>query len=88
MTERTANEILDDTFLDIRAKLLEVAADFDRIDRASDAGAKLTGSALERREKLAEAARLLLSEGPDRAERFQKLFSREYDSTWRTEMQL
>ena len=88
MTNRAANEILDESYLDIRAKLLEVAASFDRIDRASDDGSRLSGEAAEKREQLSEAVRLLLSEGPDRAERFQKLFSREYESQWRSDMQI
>ncbi len=32
---RDANRILDESFLDVRAKLLEVAAVLDRVDRAS-----------------------------------------------------
>ncbi|NND99241.1 MAG: hypothetical protein HKN47_18130 [Pirellulaceae bacterium] len=88
MTDRTANHILDETFLEIRAKLLEIAADFDRMDRAADDGESMSGVSNERREKLSEAVRLLLSEGPDRAERLQKLFSREYESQWRSEMQI
>ena len=88
MTNRTANQILDECFLDIRAKLLEVAADFDRIDRAADEQGALDGQSSENRERLSDAVRLLLSEGPDRAERLQKLFSREYESSWRSEMQI
>ena len=88
MTKRTAEAILNDQFLFIRAKLLEVAADFDRIDRAADECGKLSSEALEKRELLGEAARLLLTEGPDRAERLQKLFSREYSSSWRSDMQV
>ena len=88
MSKRTANDILNDKFLHIRAKLLEVAADLDRIERASDDQGSLSGESAEKRERLSEAVRLLLSEGPDRAERLQKLFSREYDSSWRSQMQL
>ena len=89
MAERTAKSILDEKFLDIRAKLLEVAADFDRIDRAmDDEGTSLTTDHAAKREKLNEAVRLLLSEGPDRAERMQKLFSRDYSPQWRSEMQI
>ena len=88
MTNRAANEILEESFLDIRANLLEVAASFDRIDRARDEGSELSEAAAETRERLSEAVRILLSEGPDRAERFQKLFSREYESQWRSDMQI
>ena len=88
MTNRPADAILDETFLEVRAKLLQVAATLDRIDRSSDDGSPLSGDAPDRRKKLDDAIRLLLSEGPDRAERLQLLFSREYESTWRQEMQI
>ncbi len=88
MTNRPANEILDETFLEMRAKLLEIAATIDRIDRSADDGAPLTGDAVVRRGKIDDAIRLLLSEGPDRAERLQLLFSRQYESTWRQAMQV
>jgi hypothetical protein len=88
MSHRTADEILDETFLDVRAKLLEVAATLDRIDRSSDDGSPLTGESIERRKKFDEAIRLLLSEGPDRAQRLQLLFSRQYASAWRQEMSI
>jgi hypothetical protein len=86
MSQRTATAILDESFLEVRAKLLEVAATLDRIDRSSDDGQPLTGNATARRAKLDEAIRILLSEGPDRAFRLQRLFSREYDAGWRDQM--
>jgi hypothetical protein len=85
---QSADQILDESFLEVRAKLLEIAATLDRVDRGSDESAPLSAEATPRRTKLDEAIRLLLSEGPDRAERLQRLFSREYDSNWRTHMQL
>jgi hypothetical protein len=85
---RTANSILDEKFLDIRAKLLEVAADFDRVDRAADDGETLSGHSLELRQRLGEATQIVLSEGPDRAERLQVLFSRPFEESWRSEMQI
>ena len=85
---QSADQILDECFLEVRAKLLEVAATLDRVDRGSDENAPLSANAEPRRAKLDEAIRLLLSEGPDRAERLQRLFSREYDSQWRTQMQI
>jgi hypothetical protein len=85
---RTANSILDEKFLDVRAKLLEVAADFDRIDRAAENGDALSGRSLERRQRLDEATQIVLSDGSDRAERLQVLFSRPFDESWRSEMQI
>ena len=88
MTKRDANQILDETFLEMRAKLLEVAADFDRIDRSADQAGGLTDENNLQRQKLNQAIELLLTEGPDRAERLQKLFSREYSEQCRSDMQL
>ena len=83
---RAANQILDESFLDVRAKLLEVAATLDRIDRSADEGSPLSDQASQRRARLDEAIRILLSEGPDRAKRLQLLFSREYESDWRSKL--
>ena len=85
---RPATQILDESFLEVRAKLLEVAATLDRIDHSADEGTPLDASAEVRRQKLDDAIRLLLSEGPDRAKRLQRLFSREYDTKWREQMQI
>lgn len=85
---QSANKILDDSFLEIRAKLLEVAATLDRLDRSCDEQVPLTTEAQPRRAKLDDAIRILLSEGPDRAERVQRLFSREYHTDWRVELGL
>ncbi len=85
---QSANRILDDSFLEVRAKLLEVAATLDRVDRSADEHSPLSADARPRRAKLDEAIRILLSEGPDRAERLQRLFSREYEVDWRAHMQV
>jgi hypothetical protein len=73
---RAADQILDESFLEVRAKLLEVAATLDRIDRSADEGSPLTDQNKPRRASINDAIRILLSEGPDRAERLQRLFSR------------
>lgn len=86
--KRDANRILADSFLEVRAKLLEVAAVLDRLDRASDANGPLDADAQGQRDRVAQAIELLLNEGPDRAARLQLLFSREYDEGWRDAMQL
>jgi hypothetical protein len=85
---RAADQILDETFLEVRAKLLEVAATLDRIDRSADEGAPLSDDKTGQRRQVDEAIRICLSEGPDRAERLQKLCSREYESGWRKQMQI
>ena len=68
----TANEILDQQFLEMRWRVLSLAADLDRIQRASSDGSLPTDS---RFEKLQDAIGILNSEEVDRAERVQMLFS-------------
>lgn len=71
-------EILDREFLEIRAKLLELAASFDRLQRADGDFEQDP-----RWERLRQAIEILGSQGPDQAEQIQRLFSRDYDPDWR-----
>ena len=82
-TTRSASEILDREFLSTRGKLLEVAAAFDRIDRA-DGSRQLGDDA--RHQRCLEAVAILGSEGTDRAERIQRLFSDDYREGWLQEL--
>lgn len=77
-----ANEVLDREYLQIRAKILEIAASLDRVDRG-------VGSvdADPRVELIAKGISLLSDEKQGRAERVQLLFSREYDPDWKSEFQ-
>jgi hypothetical protein len=75
---RTIEAVLEQEFLPLRAKILEIAAGLDRLDRASG-----HARSDERRQRLEQALRLLLDEAPTRAEQVQLLFSREYDDAWR-----
>ena len=80
-----SNQILDREFLEIRAKILEVAAALDRIDRAEgdvsdDSRMKLIGDGI----KVISAQQ----SDPIRAEKIQLLFSREYDSKWLEEFEI
>jgi hypothetical protein len=59
-------------YLQARMHLLETAAILDRIERHPGADA-LAGD--QRLKRLQDAARLLVDGQPERAERFQKLFS-------------
>jgi len=62
----------------LRAKVLEIAAGLDRIDRApGEQGAD------PRRDRIERAIRLLVEDEPERAARVQLLFSRDYDDAWR-----
>jgi hypothetical protein len=79
----TAPDVLDREFLQIRAKILELAASFDRLDRsegsvAGDPRMKLIHQGLE----------ILASDRPDRAEEVQLLFSRPYLQDWRRQYDL
>ncbi|MCH7988528.1 MAG: hypothetical protein IID46_05165 [Planctomycetes bacterium] len=74
----TAPDVLDREFLEIRAKILELAASFDRFDRgdgsvAADPRITLVQNALQ----------ILQRDSTDRAEEIQMLFSRQYDENWR-----
>lgn len=80
-----SKEIFEREFLGIRAKLLEVAASLDRIDRAD-------GSVKDDpRLKLIEDAIGVISSDqndPIRAEKIQLLFSREYDANWQKSFEI
>ncbi len=74
----TLTEVLDREFLELRAELLQAAARLDRIDRAE-------GNAADdpRMINLRKAISLLVSDGHERAERIQLVFSREYRPDWK-----
>ena len=78
----TAARFVDRESLQIRCRLIEIAAALDRIDAgiASDA----TG-ADPRVQRIHEAIHLLADDQADRARRIQMLFSLPYDRDWRTE---
>ena len=74
----TATAILDQEYLPLRAKLLEIAATLDRLDRA-----KGSAAGDPRVEQLREAVGTLLrGDHGDRAEQIQLLFGRPYDDDW------
>jgi len=92
-----ADRIFDETFLSLRAKLIEVAAILDRIDRAAAASTESAGEAEPtpaspslpsdpRRARVEEAIGSLLSGATasgQRAATLQQLFSRPYEPDWR-----
>lgn len=74
-----APQLLDRHFLDMRCRVLDLAAALDRIER-SEGGRRLQDARLE----LLHAAISILSDGePDRAARVQMLFSDPYDAAWK-----
>jgi len=78
-----AKQILDRQFLEMRARVLELAASLDRLDRA-DGEVSDEGQMIGILKGLA-----ILSDGEsDRANRVQLLFSRQYDENWVKEFQV
>lgn len=79
----TSAETFDREFLPARAKLLELAATLDRIDRAGGAEGD------PRLSKIHEALQTLLETNTaDRAEQLQQIFSLTYDDAWRSNFDL
>lgn len=78
-----ATEILDHEFLGIRARLLELAATFDRIQRADG---NVDGD--RRNSMVRQGLEILLKENKDRAEQVQLLFSRQYEDDWQDKFDL
>lgn len=79
MTPLPAAKALDNFFFEARAKLLDLAAFLDRINRGRDAAA--TGGD-PRLEKIRRALEVLQDQSGGRAERIQQIFSLEYDGGW------
>ena len=79
----SAPQILNREFLEIRCKILELAAALDRLERAD-------GSVDEdpRMARLREALSLVLDQHRDRAEQVQMVFSREYSDDWQQTMKI
>jgi hypothetical protein len=78
-----APEVLNRELPEIRARLLQLAAALDRMDRAAGSGNGGSVDADARRRTIDEGLRLLLTAGADRAERIQRLFSLPYDPNWK-----
>ena len=75
MTPLPANTVLEGHFLEVRSKLLDLAAILDRIDRGG-------GVNDPRLDRLRQAVELLSAGGPDQAAKVQELFSLPYDPSW------
>ena len=79
----SAPEVLNREFLEIRCKILELAAAFDRLARAD-------GSVDEdpRVARLREALATVLECPEDRAEQVQMIFSRAYEDDWQSKFKI
>lgn len=80
---RNSTDVFDQEFLPIRAKLLEVAASLDRLDRANGS---LTSES--RVKQIRAAIEVLLGSDDDRAEQVQLIFSRPFEDDWRDKFDL
>jgi hypothetical protein len=76
----TAKAALDRHYLETRCKIIEIAANLDRIDGAGDAASVRTDPRIA---KIREAIGALMDEKGGRAERCQMIFSLPYESKWR-----
>ncbi|MEO2047235.1 MAG: hypothetical protein ABGX16_11760 [Pirellulales bacterium] len=81
---RTQQQVMQREYLPVRAKILEIAAALDRIDRASAKSVteSKTSESESSREQLQQALGVLLQSESGRAERVQKIFSLPYDQKW------
>ncbi|HEX4414161.1 MAG TPA: hypothetical protein VH107_11075 [Lacipirellulaceae bacterium] len=80
LNSRPSVEVLEQEFLPVRAKILEIAAGLDRMDRGVGS---LASEA--RRAQIQAAIQILLRPEDDRAEQVQLIFSRDYNDDWREE---
>jgi hypothetical protein len=71
-------QILEREFLEMRSKLLELAASLDRIQRASG-----DARGADKLKLIRNGIHILASNDGDRAEQIQLLFSQNYDPDWR-----
>lgn len=78
---RTAEQILQQEYLQARAKILDLAATFDRIELGEGDVASSR-----QMELLHRGIDILRDPTPEKAKQIQLLFSREYDPHWRTSM--
>lgn len=73
-----AAQVLEREFLEIRSKILDLAASLDRLDRGEGDVASDP-----RMQKVLAGIKILLSDVDTRAEELQILFSRKYDEHWK-----
>ncbi|MEK6644076.1 MAG: hypothetical protein AABZ08_09215 [Planctomycetota bacterium] len=76
----TASAALDRYFLETRCKIIEVAANLDRMDRGEGAAFAVNDP---RVRQIRDAISVLLAPGSGRAEKCQQVFSLPYDANWK-----
>ncbi|MBI3821843.1 MAG: hypothetical protein HY289_04080 [Planctomycetes bacterium] len=75
-----ANKALESFFFEARAKLLDIAAILDRVNRGQESGEVAANDP--RIERIRKALEVLHDQSGGRAERIQQIFSLDYDPTW------
>ena len=78
-----SKQILDREYLELRAKILQIAASLDRLDRADG-----NVDEDEKMELVRKAISILTTDDTRRAERIQLHFSRHYDESWQDQFQI
>lgn len=78
-TIQTAQQVLDRHYLELRCGLLDLAAALDRISRSENSASTATDP---RMALIQQGLKIVASEGTDRAERLQLLFSDPYVEGW------
>ena len=79
MNPLSAAKALDAFFFDARARILDLAAFLDRIERGQNAAEIRNDPRLA---KVRRAVAVLLEDGEGRAEQVQTIFSLDYDANW------
>ncbi len=83
MVERSAEQIVADDFMIARARIVELAATLDRIERA-------TGDVEDSKnmQLLMQGMQVLCDDEVEKAKRVQLLMSRQYDPQWQSQMSI
>ena len=80
VTPLPAKTALENYFFEARAKLLDIAAILDRINRGQESGEVPANDP--RIERIRKALEVLHDQSGGRAERIQQIFSLDYDPSW------
>jgi hypothetical protein len=85
LNTRDVMEVLDRDFLELRCKILEIAAALDRLDRSPSHHHEHPDPRLG---QIRQALDALREPGPGRAETIQLIFSLDYNPSWLETMKL
>ena len=83
IAERSAQQIVADDFMIARARIVELAATLDRIERASGSVEDSKNMQL-----LIQGMQILCDDEVEKAKRIQLLMSRHYDPNWQVQMSI